>query len=103
MAPKRALPQIAANQSPVWQLVDRRASLQRGKVVSLPGQSWRRAIYNMQTEAGILSGPSEAVSADPSPAGTRGLVEIEDVSITFPSRGGSPSVALLPTSIDLAP
>jgi NitT/TauT family transport system ATP-binding protein len=103
MAPKRALPQIAANQSPVWQLVDRRASLQRGKVVSLPGQSWRRAIYNMQAEAGILSGPSEAVSADPSPAGTRGLVEIEDVSITFPSRGGSPSVALLPTSIDLAP
>jgi NitT/TauT family transport system ATP-binding protein len=43
------------------------------------------------------------VSAYPAPAGSRGFVKIDDVSITFPGRGGRASVALLPTSIDLAP
>jgi NitT/TauT family transport system ATP-binding protein len=69
----------------------------------LPGQFEERAISTMHAEAGIRPGASEAVSAHPPTAGTRGFVEIDDVSITFPVRGGKPSVALLPTSIELAP
>jgi NitT/TauT family transport system ATP-binding protein len=45
--------------------------------------------------------PSDAETAV---AGTtRGFVEIDDVSIAFAGRGGATSVALAPTSIDLAP
>lgn len=57
----------------------------------------------MQAEPGIHSAPSGTVPVLPTPAGTRGLVEIDDVSIAFPGPGGKPSVALLPTSIDLSP